>query len=82
MESPQPLTGHILRVPMHVVSEELWGDPRWCFHCRKRVSFTLNVSLPDDPMSYYGASFSMECEHGHSDGDCFPGTYREWSDDL
>ncbi len=72
--------GHILRVPSHVVSQAEDGEPRWCFYCRERVPFTLTVYVPDDPMSYYGLHAAVTCEHGHYDGDCFPGTYREWGD--
>lgn len=73
-------SGHILVVPMHVVSERPHGEPRWCFYCRKHVSFTLRVSVPDDLMSYYGPSYQVVCEHGHDGGDCFPGTWREWDE--
>ena len=67
---------HILRVPTHVIDRAPFGT-RWCFRCRKRVSFTLTVHAPDDPMSYYGPHSTIECERGHTDGDCFPGTCRE-----
>lgn len=70
---------HINHVPTHVVSTRDLGT-RWCFVCRKRVTFTLTISTPDDPLSYYGPTPSVECEHGHFNGDCFPGTYREWLD--
>jgi hypothetical protein len=56
------------------------GEPRWCFVCRKRVRFTLTVHTPTDPMSYYGPHATIECERGHTDGDCFPGTWREWGE--
>ena len=72
---------HILRVPTHVVSRRDYGE-RWCFVCRKRVPFTLTVHAPDDPMSYYGPHSTVECvPRGHEDGDCFPGTGREWTDE-
>jgi hypothetical protein len=67
---------HVLHVPTHVVSQRDDGE-RWCFYCRKRVAFTLTVHASDDPMSYYGPHVSVECERGHLDGDCFPGTYRQ-----
>ena len=70
---------HIHRVPSHVVSERTDGE-RWCFYCRKRVEFTLTVHAPDDPMSYYGPHAVVSCARGHADGDCFPGTWREWGD--
>lgn len=70
---------HILRVPTHVIAQHPDGV-RWCFYCRKRVPFTWTAHAPDDPMSYYGAHATVECEHGHADGDCFPGTFREGGD--
>lgn len=69
---------HVLRVPMRVYSEKPDGE-RWCFECRKRVPFVFRVSVPVDEMSYYGPSASVRCvPRGHLDGDCFPGTFREW----
>ena len=70
---------HILRVPTRIYSQRPDGV-RWCFYCRKRVEFTLTVHTPTDPMSYYGPHSTVECENGHADGDCFPGTYREAGD--
>lgn len=72
------MTGHILVVPTHVTRCEPDGEPRWCFTCRKHRPFTRTVHVPDDPMSYYGPHCTIECAHGHTDGDCFPGTWREW----
>lgn len=71
---------HLLFVPTKPVRVEQYdeGKPRWCFVCRKRVPFTLTVHTPIDPMSYYGPHATVECPKGHTDGDCFPGTYREW----
>lgn len=69
---------HILRIPTHVVSRRADGQPRWCFSCRKRVGFVRTVHMPDDPMSYYGPHAEIRCEHGHFDGDLFPGRTREW----
>jgi hypothetical protein len=71
------LSVHILRVPTRVVSQRELTD-RWCFVCRKFVTFTLTVHAPLDPASYYGPHATIECERGHTDGDCFPGTQREW----
>lgn len=73
------MTLHILRVPTHVTFERDDGS-RWCFYCRKHVGFIYRVHTPDDPMSYYGPHPSLTCEHGHLDGDCFPGTWHEWDD--
>lgn len=71
---------HILHVPTRVVSE-IEDGMRWCFYCRKRVPFVRRVHVPTDPMSYYGPHASIRCEKGHCDGDCFPGTSREWTDE-
>lgn len=68
---------HVLRVPTHVHTQRPNGETRWCFRCRKRSPFTLTVHVPDDPTSYYGPHCTVECERGHVDGDCFPGTFRE-----
>lgn len=72
------MTIHVLHVPTKIISEKPNGEARWCFICRKRVAFTITIHAPIDPMSYYGPHASIKCEHGHHDGDCFPGTYREW----
>lgn len=64
---------------MRIVSQRSLGE-RWCFECRRRAEFTLTICTPVDPMSYYGPGGSIECEKGHHDGDCFPGTFREWTD--
>ena len=71
--------GHILRVPTTVTHEASDGV-RWCFYCRKRVEFTFRVHTPTDPESWYGPNRTVSCEKGHHDGDCFPGTWREWSE--
>ena len=72
------MTLHLHRVPTHVVSKRRDGEARWCFCCRKRTEFTLTVHTPDDPWSYYGPHATVKCERGHTDGDLFPGRYREW----
>jgi hypothetical protein len=72
------MTLHIHSVPTRVVSVKPDGEVRWCFVCRKRVAFTRTVHQPIDPMSYYGPHGTIECERGHTDGDCFPGRIREW----
>lgn len=71
------MTLHVHRVPTRVLSTRDLGA-RWCFRCRKRVPFTITVHAPVDRMSYYGPHVSVECEREHADGDCFPGTIREW----
>ena len=61
---------------------EIWRKPygvRWCFVCRKRVMFEDVRKAPTDPMSYYGPSDQIECTNCKTvDGDCFPGSEREW----
>lgn len=79
MRTEQP-TLHILRVPTRVYSQQASGEPRWCFVCRKVVPFTLTITVPVDPMSYYGPTPTVACEHGHGDGDLFPGRFREWDE--
>jgi hypothetical protein len=69
---------HIHRVPTHLVSSKPDGQPRWCFYCRKRVNFIREIHAPDDKMSYYGPHAVIRCDHGHHDGDLFPGRFREW----
>lgn len=59
--------------------EELrsYGE-RWCFSCRGRHEFRLFVDVPVEP-SYYGPNPSVRCMNCNTnDGDCFPGTSREW----
>lgn len=72
------MTIHVLHTPCEMIREEPHGEVRWCFTCRKRVSFVIQTWRPTDPMSYYGPHWSVQCEHGHRDGDLFPGGYREW----
>lgn len=51
---------------------------RWCFGCRSRQQFWFIVTAPVVP-DYYGPSVAVRCGHCKlSDGDCFPGRYREW----
>lgn len=64
-----PATREIHRAPH--------GETRWCFRCRTRLPFFYVVIAPVGP-SYYGPDPRIECAEGHSDGDCFPGRYREW----
>ena len=69
---------HILHTPCELVSQTEHGEVRWCFLCRKRVKFVLQVWRPVDKMSYYGPHASVHCQpQGHLDGDLFPGRYRE-----
>lgn len=71
---------HVLVVPEHLGRREIapGPQPRWCFSCRKRTTFSGAQHIPDDPMSYYGAYWTIDCDEcGETNGDCFPGTWRE-----
>lgn len=70
------MIGHLLVVPEREYSRREDGE-RWCFRCRSRCPFVLRVLTPVDEMSYYGPRAQVECDRGHVDGDCFPGTWRE-----
>lgn len=82
---------HILTFPMHEKSRKPDGEERWCFTCRKRRTFemvidypTLDPDIPPEEQTgaYYGPSARVECTHCKTtDGDCFPGTGREWNHD-
>jgi hypothetical protein len=51
---------------------------RWCFRCRTVRAFQFVVRAPVG-VSYYGPTPAVECGTcGASDGDLFPGRYREW----
>ena len=75
---------HILHTPMQEIRRRPFGE-RWCFTCRKRRDFEIVVSAPivtsiDDTGAYYGPTTEIVCTHCRTtDGDCFPGTEREWS---
>jgi hypothetical protein len=73
------MSPHIHRTPMRETARYDEGV-RWCFRCRRRVRFWMIVMETVEP-SYYGPSATIRCEHGHHDGDCFPGTYREGGDE-
>lgn len=71
---------HILRTPMQENWRKSVGE-RWCFVCRQRRQFEHVQTQPIDEFSYYGPSDHIECTFCKTtDGDCFPGTEREWSD--
>jgi hypothetical protein len=80
------MTVHILHTPMEEVSRKPNGE-RFCFICRKRREFVYVISRPivtsiDDTGAWYGPTHQIECGTCHTvDGDCFPGTEREWYDD-
>jgi len=86
----EPGTIHILWTgPHEEVGRKQIGE-RWCFICRKRRQFEYvvlspvlreDVPLEDQTGAYYGPIHHIECGTCHTvDGDCFPGTEREWSD--
>ena len=75
---------HVLYTPMEEVSRRADGV-RWCFVCRKRRAFERVVSRPvvtslDDTGAWYGPTTDIACASCRTvDGDCFPGTEREWA---
>ena len=85
---------HILHTPMVETYRCEYSDKRWCFICRRRQPFEFVVMTPLDAITcpidgkdgwelgtgaYYGPSPSVRCLHCRAvDGDCFPGTSREW----
>jgi hypothetical protein len=81
---------HILRTPMEEIVRRPDGE-RWCFTCRERRDFEYVVEAPViDPAipldeqtgAYYGPTPHIECSVCKTwDGDCFPGTNREWGDE-
>lgn len=65
--------------PHHEVYRRDIGE-KYCFVCRKRRDFAHIVMAPTG-MSWYGPHDRIECTTCKTvDGDCFPGTYREWVD--
>lgn len=77
------MTDCILVTPMDEVSRRPDGE-RWCFVCRTRRVFARVVLRPivrdiDDTGAWYGPTTRIECATCRTvDGDCFPGTEREW----
>ena len=70
--------GVICREEMREFRREPDGEPRWCFRCRAVRAFEFVVTAPVG-RSYYDPSPAVKCATCHlSDGDCFPGRYREW----
>jgi hypothetical protein len=71
------IVGWVCGEAMQEVRRQPDGD-RWCFTCRQRRAFAFVVTAPVGP-SYYGPNCAVKCETcGTSDGDLFPGRYREW----
>jgi hypothetical protein len=74
------MTVYICREELEEIVRRTDGKPRWCFHCRTRREFLYVVQAPVG-LSYYGPTPHVECATcGTYDGDCFPGTEREWGD--
>lgn len=76
-----PIDGGVLcREEVREIHREPDGEPRWCFHCRTVRSFVFTVKAPVGP-SYYDPNLSIKCVTcGTSDGDLFPGRFRECED--
>lgn len=63
------------------IKNEVDGDARWCFRCRKVREFRFTIDAPVE-VSYYGPNASIRCGTcGLDDGDLFPGRYRVWEED-
>lgn len=55
-------------------------EDQWCFVCRAKRQFDYVVMSPVE-VSWYGPYRQIECTTCKTvDGDCFPGTQREWED--
>lgn len=65
--------------PLYEVFRHADGE-RWCFVCRARRAFDYVVQAPVG-LSWYGPNQRIVCTSCQTtDGDCFPGTEREWTD--
>jgi hypothetical protein len=53
-------------------------EAKWCFVCRRRVRHDRVIRRDDVPEDWYGPWPAIECENGHTNGDCFPGCERTW----
>lgn len=75
----------ICRTP-EMAERKRWDEGvKWCFQCRKRIQFwqILRVASMEDAiasMGFWTHDRTIKCECGHLDGDCFPGTSREWGE--
>jgi hypothetical protein len=67
--------------PVKEVARKALGE-RYCFRCRQRREFVvITLAYDCNPMDdYYGPWGVVECEHGHADGDLFPGRWRVWGE--
>ena len=73
------MTVHICRAELEEIVRGPDGE-RYCFKCRKNRTFLYVVRAPVG-LSYYGPTPHVECAFcGTIDGDCFPGSEREWED--
>lgn len=76
------MTGlHVLWTEPHEeVSRTPDGEPRYCYTCRTARPFEHVVMAPVAP-SCYGPSHRVACATcTTTDGDLFPGRYREWGE--
>lgn len=65
---------------LQTVKDEADGSARWCFRCRAVREFRFIVKAPVG-YSYYGPNPSIRCATCDlSDGDLFPGRFREWDE--
>lgn len=70
---------HICWTEPHQVISSDWDGERYCFVCRKRREFFRVVKAPVG-LSYYGPHSEIVCAFCNAvDGDCFPGSEREWA---
>lgn len=68
--------------PMEETARRPDGETRWCFKCRARRDFFQVIHSPTTEEGWWwGPVNSIRCGTcNKADGDCFPGTYREWED--
>lgn len=52
----------------------------WCFHCRARRAHLREIHRPTDIEGmWWGSTVRVRCAACRTtDGDMFPGTWREW----
>lgn len=79
------MTIYVCGAPM--TERKRWDEGvMWCFHCRKRVQFwqvllVASKEAIEASMGFWTHTRRIECEHGHLNGDLFPGRWREWDDE-
>ena len=69
------MTIHVLYTPMHEHRREP-DQERWCFQCRKRLMHEAVLMVCDDPFSYYGPQWRLECAGCGEDHSVFGGFPR------